>query len=149
MAVHKISELEQNTINSGEVVSLKMAPLVPDGLFEDNGSDIGRLALQLLLELDTPSFSSNAFTTPDSMAERFAIREKLLDLFQQQDIAEIGAAAPKITSSGRQSFRAVLSSQPRGEEMLADPAAMPKGREAASILLAIMRDHFFLRPATI
>ncbi len=149
MAVHKNSDQTQRTIDPENIVSLKMAPLVPRELFDENESDIGRLALQLLLELDTPEGGSSEFTKPGSITECFAIREKLLNLFQQQNIAEVGAAVPKLTASGRRSLHSVLSSLPRGPEMLANPSAMPTGREAASILLAIMRGHFSQRATAI
>ncbi len=143
MAVHKVSEQAQHTIQEGDAVSLKMAPQISDEIFEGNRFDIGRQALQLLLELDGTHPGTHVENKLDNISGHDGIRAKLLNLFVHQNMAEFDGAEPKITVTGRRSFHAVLSSQTLGQRMLSDPAAMPRGRDATSIFLAIMRNHFF------
>ena len=149
MAVHKTTEHAQNTIQRGTAAGLKMDPLRSDGLFEDKRSDIGKLALQLLLELDLTTSDTNDVARLDDISGSEGIRAKLLNLFEHHKMVEIDGAEPKITTTGRQSFHTILSSQALGRQMLTNRAAMPSGRDATSILLAIMRDHFSLRAAVI
>lgn len=143
MAVHKTSEQAQLTNQDGDAVSLKMAPLLSDGLFEDNGSDIGRQALQLLLELDVMSSGTDEASKLDDISGHGGIRAKLLNLFVHQNMVKYDGSEPKITATGRRSFHTVLSCQTLGQQMLANPAAIPRGRDATSMLLAILRNHFF------
>ncbi len=149
MAVHKTSKHAQHTIQHSNPAGLKMDPLHSDGLFEDKRSDIGNLALQLLLELDLMTPGTSPVTKLDDISGSEGIRAKLLNLFERHNMVEIDGAGPKITTTGQRSLHTILSTQTLGREMLTNRAAMPSGCDATSILLAIMRDHFALRSAVI
>ncbi len=143
MAVHKTSEQAQLTNQDGDAVRLNIVPLLSGELFEDNGSDIGRQALQLLLELDAMRSGTDEANKLDDIFGPGGIRAKLLNLFLKQNMVELDGVEPKITAAGRRSFHTVLSSRTEKQQMLTNPAALPSGRDATNMLLAIMRNHFF------
>ncbi len=142
MSVHKVSEQAQHTIQQSKAASLKLAPVLSGELFEDNKTDIGGLALQLLLELDLTTSGEPEVTKLDHISECDGLRAKLLKLFEQQNLIEFEGAEAKITASGRRSFHEILSSQSYGPQVPANIGGLPSGADATNLLLAIMRNHF-------